>query len=120
VRGPFNVSAAALAAAEAAVQDVDYTENCRLENAKWRAWLRGELAAIGLPSPESFTNFIMPGFESPEAAAEADAYLQSKGLVVRALGGYGLPAHLRITIGDEIACRAVASALADFMKGARV
>jgi len=120
VRGPFNVSAAALAAAEAAVQDVDYTETCRVENAKWRAWLRDELAAIGLPSPESCTNFIMPRFESPEAAAEADAYLQSKGLVVRALGGYGLPAHLRITIGDEIACRAVASALADFMKGARV
>ena len=119
VRGPFNVSAAALAAAEAAVQDVTYTENCRAENAKWRAWLRDELASIGLPSDESFTNFIMPRFESPEAAAAADTYLQSKGLVVRALVGYGLPAHLRITIGDEIACRGVAAALTEFTKGAR-
>ncbi len=119
VRGPFNVSAAALAAAEAAVQDVDYTEKCRFENAKWRGWLRDELAAIGLPSDESFANFIVPRFASPEAAAEADLYLQSKGLVVRALTGYGLPAHLRITIGDEIACRAVAATLTDFMKGAR-
>ncbi len=119
VRGPFNVSAAALAAAEAAVQDVAYTEKCRVANAQWREWLRDELASIGLPSAESFTNFIMPRFESPEAAAEADAYLQTKGLVVRALDGYGLHAHLRITIGDEIACRAVAVALTEFMKGAR-
>ncbi|HIP22204.1 MAG TPA: histidinol-phosphate transaminase, partial [Rhodobacteraceae bacterium] len=58
VRGPFNVSAAALAAAEAAVQDVDHTEKCRVENAKWRAWLREALASIGLPSDESFANFI--------------------------------------------------------------
>jgi len=119
VRGPFNVSAAALAAAEVAVQDVEYTEKCRIENAKWRGWLRNELAAIGLPSDESFANFIVPRFESAEAAAEADSYLQSKGLVVRALSGYGLPAHLRITIGEEIACRAVAATLTDFMKGAR-
>jgi len=119
VRGPFNVSAAALAAAEVAVQDVEHTEKCRVHNAKWRGWLQDELASIGLPSDESFANFIVPRFESPEAAAEADAYLQTKGLVVRALAGYGLPAFLRITIGDEIACRAVAATLADFMKGTR-
>ena len=119
VRGPFNVSAAALAAAEVAVQDVAYTEKCRIENAKWRGWLRDELANIGLPSDESFANFIVPHFGTAEAAAEADLYLQSKGLVVRSLTGYSLPAHLRITIGDEIACRAVAATLTDFMKGAR-
>ncbi|NOR63638.1 MAG: histidinol-phosphate transaminase [Rhodobacteraceae bacterium] len=119
VRGPFNVSAAALAAAEAAVQDVDYTEHCRAENEKWRGWLREALASLGLPSVQSFTNFIMPQFESADAATAADAYLQTRGLVVRALSGYGLPTHLRITIGDEIACRAVTSALSDFMKGAR-
>ncbi len=119
VRGPFNVSAAALAAAEAAVQDAKYTEKCRVENTKWREWLRSELARIGLPSDESFANFIVPRFETPETAAEADAYLQTKGLVVRGLSGYGLPEYLRITIGDEIACRAVAATLSDFMKGAR-
>jgi len=119
VRGPFNVSAAGLAAAEAAVQDLDYTSHCRAENAKWRAWLRAELETLGLPSDESFANFILPRFESAEAAAAADAYLQTKGLVVRAVGGYGLPEFLRITVGDEIACRAVAGALSEFIKGAR-
>ncbi len=119
VRGPFNVSAAGLAAAQAAVQDVDYTEKCRLENARWRSWLREKLAAIGIASDESFANFILARFESAELAAAADAFLQSRGLVVRAVAGYGLPAALRITIGDEIACRAVAAALAEFMEGAR-
>ena len=119
VRGPFNVSAAGLAAAEAAVLDQEHTIHCRAENTQWREWLRTELAAIGLPSDESFANFILPHFDSFEAASEADAYLQSRGLVVRAVAGYGLPEYLRITIGDEIACRAVVSALTDFMKGAR-
>ena len=119
VRGPFNVSAAALKAAEAAVQDVGYTTHCRAENAKWRAWLQSALREIGIPSDESFANFILTRFENPTMAEAADAYLQTRGLVVRNVAGYGLPACLRITIGDEIACRAVASALADFMKGAR-
>lgn len=119
VRGPFNVSAAGLAAAEAAVLDEAHTAYCREENARWREWLCSELATIGLPSNESFANFILPRFESAEMAAAADAYLQSRGLVVRAVAGYGLPEHLRITVGDEIACRAVVSALTDFTKGAR-
>jgi len=33
---------------------------------------------------------------------------------VRRVGGYGLPGHLRVTIGDEEGCRAVAEALGDF------
>ena len=38
--------------------------------------------------------------------------------IVRRMEGYGLPAHLRITIGDEAACRAVAEAMRAFMAGA--
>ena len=44
VRGPFNVSATALAGAEAAVRDRAYIEHCRVENAKWRTWLAEALA----------------------------------------------------------------------------
>ena len=40
IRGPFNLSAPALAAAEAAVRDTAHTEKCRIENAKWRDCLR--------------------------------------------------------------------------------
>ncbi len=119
VRGPFNVSAAALAAAKAAVQDVAYTDHCRAENAKWRQWLRERLAISGVPSDESHANFILARFETAEQAEACDAFLQSKGLIVRNVAGYGLGTCLRITIGDEIACRNVAGAVDAFMKGAR-
>jgi histidinol-phosphate aminotransferase len=46
---------------------------------------------------------------------EAEAFLASKGYLVRAVGNYGLPDHLRITIGLEEHNRAVVDLLADFM-----
>ena len=48
-------------------------------------------------------------------AAEAEAFLSSKGLIVRALTMYALPDHLRLTIGLEEHNRALAEALAEFM-----
>ncbi len=39
------------------------------------------------------------------------------GLIVRRVEGYGLPGHLRVSIGDEEGCRAVACALRDFGAG---
>lgn len=119
VRGPFNVSAAALAAGEAAILDTEYTSHCRAENAKWREWLREALGAIGIPSDPSHANFILAHFADASTAEAADEYLKTHGLVVRNVAGYGLAEFLRITIGDEIACRAVASTLAEFMNGAR-
>ncbi len=119
VRGPFNVSAAGLKAAEAAVQDTEYTARCQQENAKWRNWLATKLASVGVPSDPGHTNFILARFENTETALACDAYLAKHGLIVRNVAGYGLPEFLRISIGDEIACRAVAGRIAEFMKGAR-
>ncbi len=117
VRGPFNLSGPALKAAHAAVRDTGYTARCRQENAKWRDWLAAELEKVGVQSDPSFCNFILARFASAEEAAACDAHLKSEGLVVRMVGGYGLPDCLRITIGSEQACRRVAKAVADF-KGA--
>ncbi len=114
IRGPFNLSGPALKAAHAAVRDVKYTERCRRENAKWRDWLAGELAKLGVPSDPSECNFILARFGSPEEAQACDAYLKTKGLIVRMVAGYNLPECLRITIGDESACRRVAAAVAEF------
>ncbi|MFA5581867.1 MAG: histidinol-phosphate transaminase, partial [Paracoccaceae bacterium] len=41
-------------------------------------------------------------------------YLQSQGLIVRRVAGYGLPNCLRITVGDEASCRRVAHAIGQF------
>ncbi|MGI9368854.1 MAG: pyridoxal phosphate-dependent aminotransferase, partial [Ruegeria sp.] len=46
VRQPFNLSATALAAAEAAVKDLEYVDFCRSENARLRVWLADKLTEV--------------------------------------------------------------------------
>ena len=114
IRGPFNLSAPALAAAEAAVRDTAHTEKCRIENAKWRDWLANALAELGVPSDTSTANFILARFSDEAEADACDDHLRSAGIIVRKVAGYGLPHCLRITVGDESACRRVAHAVAQF------
>ncbi|ABV94679.1 histidinol-phosphate aminotransferase [Dinoroseobacter shibae DFL 12 = DSM 16493] len=114
VRGPFNLSTGALAAAEAAVRDRAYTETCRAENAKWRGWLASELAALGIPSDTSSANFVLARFASPEEAGACDDFLKARGIIVRRVSGYKLPAALRMTVGDAEGCRALVDAVAAF------
>lgn len=114
VRGPFNVSNAALAAAEAAVRDVAYVDHCRAENLRWRSWMADALGEIGVPSDVSLANFILARFSSQKEAEACDTYLQSQGLLVRRVAGYNLPTGLRITVGDESGCRRVVHAVRQF------
>jgi len=116
VRGPFNVTAAALAAGEAAIRDTAYVEHCVVTNEVWRDWLTKEIRAAGFGVTPSHGNFIL--VETGARTAEADAHLKSRGLITRRVDGYGLPGHLRISIGDEEGCRAVAHALRSFGGGA--
>jgi len=117
IRGPFNLSAAALAAAEAAVLDQAYVEKCRNENNRLRGWLAEALAEHGVPSDTSLTNFILARFANQEEAEACDDFLKSEGLIVRRVGGYKLPYCLRITVGDESACRRVAHCVGQFKAG---
>lgn len=117
LRGPFNVSSTALAGAEAAVRDTGYLDHCRTENARWRSWLAGALAELGVPSDVSSANFILARFGSQAEAEACDSYLQTQGLIVRRVAGYKLPNALRITIGDEDACRRLAAAVKTFKEG---
>ncbi|MFU1477558.1 histidinol-phosphate transaminase [Roseovarius sp. C7] len=115
VRGPFNLATPALAAAEAALRDTAWTEKCRSENARLRAWLAEALAEHGVPSDTSTANFILARFANADQAQACDAHLQSHGLLVRQVAGYKLPHCLRITVGDEPSCRRVAHAIGQFM-----
>lgn len=117
IRGPFNLSAAALAAAEAAVRDTEHTTRCRIENARWREWMATALAELGVPSDTSTANFILARFADQAEAEACDAHLRSEGIIVRKVAGYKLPHCLRITVGDESGCRRVVHAVAQF-KGA--
>ncbi|WP_415392612.1 histidinol-phosphate transaminase [Paracoccus sp. SJTW-4] len=117
IRGPFNLSSLALEGAEAAVRDHAHLEHSRSENARLRDWLAAALAERGVPSDPSFANFILARFEDAATAEACDAMLRGEGIIVRRVGGYGLPQCLRITIGDEASCRRVAHVIGQFMAG---
>ncbi|WP_163848772.1 histidinol-phosphate transaminase [Pseudooceanicola aestuarii] len=119
IRGPFNLSSGALAAATAAVRDRDHVQKSRRENTRLRAWLAEALAELGVPSDSSCGNFLLARFASEEEAIACDLYLKSQGLIVRPVGSYKLPHCLRITIGDESSCRRIAHAVGQFKGGAR-
>jgi histidinol-phosphate aminotransferase len=117
VRGPFNINAPGLAAAEAAILDQDFANHSISFNAHWLTWLTHEIRALGLEVTPSVGNFILVKFPSePGKNAEAgDAYLRSRGVIVRAVRAYGLDAYLRISIGLEEPNRLTVAALKDFM-----
>jgi histidinol-phosphate aminotransferase len=117
IRGPFNVNAAALAAGVAAVEDVAAVKRARAHNDQWLPWLSERLAALGLELTPSVGNFVLPRFpDEPRHNADAAfAFLQSRGILTRQMGGYGLPQCLRITIGTGEEMEAVAAALAEFV-----
>ncbi|WP_417207778.1 histidinol-phosphate transaminase [Antarctobacter sp.] len=119
VRGPFNLSGTALAAAEAAVRDTAFVEKCRSENTRLRSWLAEALAEHGVPSDTSTANFVLARFADQAEAEACDLYLQSQGLIVRRVAGYKLPNCLRITVGDEPSCRQIAHYVGLFKAGAR-
>lgn len=116
VRGPFNLSGPALAAAEAAILDTAYTDFCRAENIRNRAKLAADLADLGIPSDPSHANFILARFHAADTAAACDAHLRANGIITRRVTSYKLPEALRITIGDAEACARVADFIAEFQK----
>ncbi|MFN4176534.1 histidinol-phosphate transaminase [Phenylobacterium sp.] len=119
IRLPFNISIPGQAAAIAALADTEFQERSIAHVEQWRPWLAQQLGGVGLEVVlPSAANFLLVGFPTTpgRTAVEAEAYLASRGLLVRGVTNYGLPNHVRITIGLEEHNRAVAAALADFMK----
>lgn len=114
IRGPFNLSNVALDMAEAAMRDQDYVTTCHNDNARNRQWLAQALADIGVPSDPSFANFVLARFTDAAEAEACDTFLQTEGILVRRVTNYGLPDCLRITVGDQAACRRVAHVIAQF------
>ena len=97
VRQPFNVNSLALAAACAALDDVDYVTQSRRLNESGMQQLEDGLRQMGLGWIPSRANFIAVDL-GREAASVYDGLLR-EGVIVRPIGGYGLPNHLRVSIG---------------------
>lgn len=112
VRGPFNVSQAALAAGRAAVADQDHVARSKAHNAACRAHLIEALTAIGLDPKPSLGNFLLVRFpEGAAAASNALAALKQQGILLRDMNAYGLPDCLRMTVGTDEEAEACIEAL---------
>jgi histidinol-phosphate aminotransferase len=117
IRGPFNVSAPAMAAGIAAIGDNAHVEAAVAHNDQWLAWLTAQLQALGLEVTPSVGNFLLVHFvqQPGKTAGDADAFLSARGLVLRRVDAYGLPNALRLTIGPEEANRLVVDTLREFL-----
>ncbi|MEM7172605.1 MAG: histidinol-phosphate transaminase [Pseudomonadota bacterium] len=116
VRGPFNVGQAAQAAGVAAINDRAYAEQSKEQNKRIRAWFGEKAAAMGLTVVPSQGNFVLLRFpDGPQAAERTLVALKSRGILLRAMGGYGLPESLRVTIGTEEEMHITADALQEVL-----
>jgi histidinol-phosphate aminotransferase len=121
IRGPFNVNGAAIEAGVAALGDAAHIEKAIAHNERWLPWLTAAIERLGIPVTPSVGNFLLLHFpqEDGRDAKAADAFLTSRGYVLRAVAAYGLPQCLRLTIGTEEANQGLVAALADFMGAKR-
>ena len=103
VRGPFNVSSTAQAVGLAALLDTDFTEQVRKETIATREWTTRQLHDLGITTTQSVSNFILMHLNenTNRSAGDCDAFLQAVGIIVRPVGGYGLPDWLRVSIGTK-------------------
>ncbi|MFN4016222.1 MAG: histidinol-phosphate transaminase [Reyranella sp.] len=115
LRQPFNVNSAAQIAGIAALEDISHTDASRTNNDIWLPWLSAELTKLGLEPVPSVGNFVLVGFGSKERAVAANEWLMNDGLIPRLVAGYGLPEHLRITVGTEAEVKAAQASLARFV-----
>ena len=98
IRPPFNMNAAAQAAAVAALADQEFLRTVVETNERERARLAAYFDALGLKHLPSQANFIMVHV-GPSAAAVNTAMLK-KGVILRPLKSYGLPEYIRISVGS--------------------
>ena len=98
VRQPFNVNNLAIAAAVAALDDHQFVAASYELNRRGMEQLVTGLQRLGLEHIPSHGNFVT--FKAGDGAAVNQKLLQ-QGVIVRPIGGYGLPEWLRVTIGTE-------------------
>jgi histidinol-phosphate aminotransferase len=97
VRQPFNVNSMALAAAGAALEDQEFIRRSVAVNRDGMVQLAAGFDAIGLAYIPSVGNFVSVDVGRP--VAEVDQALLRQGCIARPIANYGLPNHLRVTIG---------------------
>ncbi len=99
VRQPFNVSNVAQAAALAALDDAEHITRSRDTNLSGKRYLCEAFEAMGLKYIPSVANFVAVEIGKESMRVYQD--LLHRGLIVRPVANYDMPAHLRITVGRD-------------------
>jgi histidinol-phosphate aminotransferase len=100
VRQPFNVNSIALAAAAAALDDMEFVARSYADNLQGLRQLEDGARALGLDFIPSHGNFLtMRVAHGGKSAAEIYKRLLRRSVIVRPVAGYGMPEHLRVTVG---------------------
>ena len=97
VRQPFNVDSFAQAAALAALEDQDHLQRSVEVNEQGMRQLVAGIERLGLEYIPSAGNFLT--IDLGRAAGPVDQALLRLGVVTRPVANYGLPNHLRVSIG---------------------
>lgn len=122
VRQPFNVNSLAQAAAAAALFDDDFLLASAQLNRAGLEQMRVGLAALGVAVLPSWGNFVLADLTAkrgalPGVGGRCFEALLTKGVITRPVGNYGLPDHLRISIGTAAENNAFLAAMAQVMPG---
>ena len=97
---PSNISSVSQAMATAAMDDQAYMQRVVAQTSDIRDRFARDLRELGIRVSPSYTNFVLLRFDTPEMAGMVDQALRAEGLLMRDMGGYGLPQCLRATICD--------------------
>lgn len=111
VRQPFNNNMLALVAAEAALSDQDYLQNTIAVNTEGMVALTNGFKSLGLEWIPSAGNFVSVNLKR-QSSPIYEALLR-KGVIVRPIANYGLPNHLRVSIGTQAENQFFLKALAE-------
>lgn len=118
IRLPFNNNIPAQEAAVAALTDDEHQVRSRELVREWLPRLTQAIRGMGFEVFPSAGNFVLVRFpDEARSAQKADAFLHTRGLIVRPVGGYGLTDCLRITVGTPEQNEALLDALRAFAEG---
>jgi histidinol-phosphate aminotransferase len=114
VRQPFNVGNLAQVAAVAALEDHEHVARTQQCNREGMALLRRECERLGLEYVPSWANFLMVRVGNGKRIYEA---LLRQGVIVRPMGVYGFPEHVRVTVGTPAENARFVGALEEILRG---
>ena len=121
IRSPFNVSIAAQEAAIGAIQDLEHEKRVVEHTRKWHDIMCKRFISLGLKITGTQGNFLCVGFNE-KAVIGSDSihkFLRDNNIFVRHMRAFGLPNHLRITIGLEEELNSCIDMISQFITDSR-